>query len=110
MKKINTDELKEMLDKGERFKLVNALSEKQFREKHIPTSISIPVGDGFEEGAKEKLSKDDKIVVYCASPSCHASTRAAKKLEEMGFSNVIEYDGGIKYWERAGYPLNSTDS
>jgi rhodanese-related sulfurtransferase len=106
MKPLKKEELKKMIDNKEDFKLVNVLSEGAFEMKHIPGSISIPINDKFEDGVKKKISdKNAKIVVYCASFECQASPRAAKKLDEMGYTNVYDYEGGISDWEEAGYPL-----
>jgi hypothetical protein len=41
MKLIVREELKEKLDRGDKFKLVNALGEWAFNAKHIPSSINI---------------------------------------------------------------------
>ena len=107
VKSLKKEKLREMIDKGEDFVLVNVLSEESFWKKHIPGSINIPVHeDGFKEKAKDLLpGKDEKIVVYCASFDCSASPKAAKKLEELGYTNVYDYEGGIKEWESAGYKM-----
>jgi hypothetical protein len=41
MNLISREELKEKLDRGDKFKLVNALGEWAFNAKHIPGSINI---------------------------------------------------------------------
>ena len=41
MKLFNMEELKKKLDRGDNFKLVNALAEWAFDAKHIPGSINI---------------------------------------------------------------------
>ena len=41
MNLISREELKEKLDRGDKFKLVNALGEWAFNAKHIPASINI---------------------------------------------------------------------
>jgi len=45
------------------------------------------------------------IVVYCASDTCDASPKAAKRLEKMGYENVIDYPGGKKDWAEGGLRL-----
>ena len=41
MNLISREELKEKLDRGDKFKLVNALGEWAFNAKHIPGSLNI---------------------------------------------------------------------
>ncbi len=101
---IDRDALKEKLDSDDEFVLVNVLSPEQFEEQHIPGSINIPL-DQVEEEFPARFDRDEKIVVYCASPSCEASPKAAQKLEAMGFSDVTDYEGGMTDWADE-YPVS----
>ncbi len=105
MDTITRDELKEKLDNDE-VTLLNVLGRENFEEQHIPGSINIPM-DRLEDEARERLDKDNEIVVYCASEGCQASPKAAKMLEEMGFSNVKDYEGGMNDWVEAGLDVAS---
>lgn len=51
----------------------------------------------------KKLDKDRPVFVYCLSGGRSAS--AARKLVGMGFSEVVDMQGGIMAWKRAGLPL-----
>ncbi|MBD3310281.1 rhodanese-like domain-containing protein [Candidatus Woesearchaeota archaeon] len=110
MKTLKKEELKKMIDGDEEFKLIDVLSKDAFEKKRIPGSVNIPVDEDFEEKIKEKYpDKDTKIVVYCASFECHSSPKAAEKLDEMGYTEVYDYEGGIRDWEEAGYPLEGEE-
>ncbi len=101
MELISRDELKEKLDRGDDFKLVNALDEFAFQAKHIPGSLNIST----PEACKELLDPDDEIVVYCSGPTCRVSVDEYNVLKANGYTNVCRYAGGILDWEEAGYPL-----
>ncbi len=47
-----------------------------------------------------KYNKSKPIFVYCKSGG--RSHKAAEKLAELGFTNVIEMEGGILKWDAAG--------
>lgn len=101
MKNINRDELKRMNEtEHEDFVLINVLKPDAFRQQHIRTSINIPVDDDDFEQLVERVAADKnrKIVVYCASFDCDASSQAAEKLENAGFKAVYDYEGGTKDW------------
>jgi rhodanese-related sulfurtransferase len=76
------------------------LPRDEFNEKHIRTSINIPVdSDDFAEKVESVAGrKDRKIVVYCANFDCDASPKAAEKLEAAGFDKVYDYEGGTEDW------------
>ena len=101
MQTIDRDELKRMNETNhEDFVLVNVLPREAFNERHIRTSINIPVDtDDFAELVESFAGrKDRKIVVYCANFDCDASPKAARKLEEAGFDKVYDYEGGTEDW------------
>lgn len=107
---LNTDQVQAMKDRGEKFELINVLPAQAFHEKHIPGSINIPVDDGdFVQQVEERLggAKEKTVVVYCANTECPASSKAAGRLEQAGFTNVFDYEAGVAGWEQAGLPIES---
>ena len=104
IKFMTIEQLLEMMENKEKFKLVEVLSQDSFRQGHLPGAINIPV-DNLNNEASKKLKKTDTVVVYCASYTCHASTNAAKMLLEMGYKNVLDFKGSKKIWVDAGFEL-----
>ena len=110
MKKYQTIDartLRERLASDHRPVLVNALAREAFDDARIPGSISIPAGDALRV-APDVLARDQAIVVYCSSRSCTASPTLAQKLVDIGFTEVIDFEGGVDEWERAGYPMQGS--
>jgi len=101
MQTLSKQELNEMNhQQKDDFVLINVLPRDTFREQHIRTSINIPIeGENFD-GTVQKVAggKDRKVVVYCASFDCDASVKAAKRLEQAGFEQVYDYEGGTADW------------
>ena len=107
MKRITRDELKGYLDNGANVTLVEALPEMYWRKSHIPGALQMDFTEVDDKAASLLPNKDDKIVVYCASTECQNSTKAARALESLGYSEIHEYVEGKQDWEKAGYPLTS---
>jgi rhodanese-related sulfurtransferase len=101
VKTIGHEELKQMLDRQDDFRLVMALSEWAYLAKHIPGSLHFAT---FRE-ALQSLNKEDEIVVYCSDENCIASTALGQLLERHGYLHVLHFAGGLAEWELAGYPL-----
>jgi len=104
---IDARTLRDRLSSDDRPILVNALAREGFDEARIPGSINIPASDAVRV-APDLLAKDQPIVVYCSSHSCTASPTLAQKLVDLGFSEVIDFEGGIDEWEREGFPMRGT--
>ena len=101
---ISIEQLLEMMENKDKFKLVEVLGEDSYKEGHIPNAINIPV-DKLEKDAAKKLKKTDTIVVYCANYHCPASTNAAKMLLKMGYSKTFDFKGSKKAWVDARLEL-----
>ena len=103
MKTISTEELKKKLDNDELI-LIDVLSEKSYEQSHIKGAVNIPM-KVIGTKAKEKYSKDDQIVVYCSGPDCQSSHTAAKKLDDLGFSNIYHNKAAKEKRAEASYPM-----
>ncbi len=61
-----------------------------------------------EEIFKLVPQKDLLIVVYCYSSSCPLGKKLILKLIELGYSNILDYPGGLKEWrDVAHYPVET---
>jgi rhodanese-related sulfurtransferase len=108
--RITRDELKAKIDAGDRILLVEALPEKYFLEKHLPGAIHMPHDRVVELAPKLLGDLGGAIVVYCASTTCQNSTIAAKKLTELGYTNVRDYKEGKQDWVDAGLATETSQS
>jgi rhodanese-related sulfurtransferase len=103
---IDREDLKKKIDSGDDFVLIEVLGRKEFERRHIKGAINLPLME-IGHMAKERFDPETEIVVYCADADCQASPKAAKKLENLGFRNVYDYEGGKKDWVEAGYETAS---
>ena len=97
------DAVKNKLDRGEKFVLVDVREESEYAKDHLPGAIHL--GKGIIERDIEQRVPDPKtpIVVYCGGG--FRSALSADNLQKMGYNNVLSMDGGIREWREKGLPL-----
>lgn len=103
-KQITREQLVQMFLSGKKFKLVDVLDKEHYDAEHILGAISIPLIE-LRDSAPSLLQKSETIIVYCASFSCMASTKAVKILESLGYQDVSDYKGGLQDYKEANLPL-----
>ena len=103
METITRDDLREKMERGDDFVLIEVLSPDSYEKHHLPGAINIPLGKGFEKSVQQAIQdKDQEIVVYCSDENCDASPTAAKKLERLGYQRVLDYEKGKVDWMKSG--------
>ncbi len=100
---ISKETLQKWVQQHDDLVILDVLSAKSFDKAHIQGAINIPLGE-LEQRAGE-LAKDAKIVTYCANYVCQASSKAAEKLQKLGFEDVYDYKGGLHEWKEAKLPM-----
>ena len=105
--KITTAELKAMIDGGESFLLINALSPIEFAERRIPGSVNKPYSHLVDGTATLPEDRGGKLVFYCKGPKCTKSKKAAALALKSGYTSVFVYDEGLPAWAGAGHPTAS---
>lgn len=70
---------------------------------HAPGAVHIPMGD-IPARLDELPSTDESLPVVCRSGG--RSGRAVQWLVQQGF-DVVNVDGGMQSWQRAGKPMTS---
>jgi rhodanese-related sulfurtransferase len=101
---ITREELRAKMDRGDRFVLVDALSQEHYASSHLPGAVNLPY-EFVDEAEKVLPDKDAEIVVYCMNVDCEASELESWELVEMGYANVRHYAAGKQDWMRAGLPV-----
>jgi rhodanese-related sulfurtransferase len=105
MQPITRDQVKQIIDRHDNVIIVDATTEKDYAMEHIPGAVSIPAGKERELAPRLIKDKSQKVVTYCGSTACPASTKVAQGLEAMGYTNVNEYKPGKADWKAAGLPF-----
>ena len=93
---ISGAEAKALMDSESGYIIIDARTQEEYDEGHIPGAIMIPEYEIADRAEKELPDKDQLILVYCRSG--RRSKIAAEELVKLGYTNVKEF-GGIIDWE-----------
>jgi rhodanese-related sulfurtransferase len=66
---ISRDELKQKIDRGDRFTLVETLPEVMYQQGHLPGAVNLPPKQVRELAPRVLPDKEADIVVYCGGPT-----------------------------------------
>ncbi len=84
--------------------LVDVRTPAEFESSHIQGAVLIPL-DKLSPEALTPLGLGAESAICLSCQSGGRSAMAVKKLEEIGFRNLSELQGGIGAWEGAGLPV-----
>ena len=98
MKTITVDELKTRMDRGEKLNLVDVREPHEFAEGYIAGGKLVPLGKVQTMQVDElEDMKDETVIVYCRSG--RRSLMACMVLDQMGFKDTYNLEGGILDWQ-----------
>lgn len=103
MKEITTQELKKIIDAQKTFVLLDCRMKESYAAEHLPGAINLRWKYVPEQAGKLLPDKKTMIVTYCGGITCDASIRCYKNLQDLGYTNLVEYSGGLEEWKANQY-------
>lgn len=91
---VSADEMQDKL-RFNNIQVVDVQPEQKYKKSHLLNAQNILYDKNFRKGL-EKLDKNKPVAIYCTSGS--VSPKAAKILQEAGFTQIYVLEGGIKKW------------
>ena len=93
---VSMDEITTIMQENTNYIILDVRTTEEYDEGHIPNAICIP-NETIDETVTTKLpNKDQLILIYCRSGN--RSKQAALKLQQLGYTNLVEF-GGIIDWD-----------
>src|SRR6185437_6267976 len=103
-KTVPAKELKAWLGDGREIALLDVREHGQYGESHLFFAVPLPFSR-LEIEAPRLLPRKTARIVTCDDGALGVASRAAWRLEELGYANVHVLDGGTGGWKRAGFNL-----
>ena len=97
MTHITVEELKARLDNGEKINLIDCREPHEYEEANLGGKL-IPLGK-FQTMQVDEIEdlKEEEVIIHCRSGK--RSQMACMVLDQMGFKNTVNVEGGILAWQ-----------
>jgi rhodanese-related sulfurtransferase len=102
---ISVDRLKQLIDAGEKFLLIDLRPAKEFQEKRLTGSRSIPAAE-LEKRLGE-IPKSGRVVIYAAAASNDIPDAVFQLFEDERYKNIAVMLEGFQGWEKRKFPVET---
>lgn len=93
---IDCQSVKNKLDSGENFLLVDCREQDEYKTVHIKAAKLVPMSELMERVGELEPYRNSEIVVHCHHGG--RSLKVATWLKQQGFANPKSMAGGIDEW------------
>jgi len=83
--------------------LVDVRTPEEFAEGHLENAINIDITANDFDTKITALDKEKPVMVYCKAGG--RSAKASSRLNELGFKNISDLEGGIINWNSENKPI-----
>ena len=83
--------------------IIDVRTDGEWKSERIPGAIHIPLDELNERMAELKSFEGKQLIMQCAVGG--RSSEAVEILQQAGFNNVSNMNGGIVAWNKAKLPL-----
>lgn len=87
----------------EKGQVIDVRTPKEFAQGHLKNAQNIHLYDQDFAQRIDKLDKKEPVYVYCKAGG--RSAEAVEIMQNNGFENIIELQGGTDSWSETGLPL-----
>ena len=103
---VDRDDVRVVVDSGTAV-IVEALPAPYYDDAHVPGARNLPHESDDATIAAVLPARDTGVVVYCSNLACPNSTILSRRLVQLGYTDVREYEAGKEDWIAAGLPTES---
>lgn len=94
-------EASELVAKESNLQILDVRRPEEYRAGHLKGATRITWGEpDFEKRVLARVDRDQPVLVYCRSG--RRSTAATQAMQELGYQQLHNLEGGITAWQKAG--------
>jgi rhodanese-related sulfurtransferase len=104
IREVSAEDVKKMIDNKEKIIILDVRDKEEFETGYIPGAINLSRGMLEFKISTLIPDKNARIIVYCGIDL--RGPLATKTLNEFGYKDAVNINGGLKAWKAAGYPIS----
>jgi rhodanese-related sulfurtransferase len=102
---LTADDVAKHIVQSEKLLVVDARTEEEYRQGHIPNAVNIPPSQFKAIGNHLPQNKSLPIIFYCRGYSWGLTMEAAVAAQAQGYTNIFTFRGGFPEWISRDYPI-----
>ena len=102
-KTVSSTQFEQIIKTEKTVQLLDVRTAQEYESGHLKNAKNSNWNSDDFVASVANLEKSKPVLVYCKVGG--RSAKAAQKLTELGFKNVINLDGGIDSWTSSGLPI-----
>jgi thioredoxin 1 len=103
--KVSLEQFEKLLAEKSNALILDVRTPEEFAAGHVKGAVNLNIYDAGFKDALTKLDKTKPVLVYCKAGG--RSADAATQMQELGFSEVYNFGGGMLAWANAEKPMVS---
>lgn len=95
---VGVEHIKQKMEKGEPYMLVDSRPANKFADGSIPTAISIPDSQFEQRKGMLPADTDTQLFFFCGGYDCVLSHQSARKARALGYTKIAVAEAGYPAW------------
>lgn len=101
--KVSIEQFEKLLTEKSNALILDVRTPEEFAAGHVKGAVNLNIYDAGFKTALTKLDKSKPVLVYCKAGG--RSADAATQMQDLGFSEVYNFGGGMLAWANADKPM-----
>lgn len=101
--KVSLEQFEKLLTEKSNAIILDVRTPEEFAAGHVKGAVNLNIYDAGFKAELTKLDKSKPVLVYCKAGG--RSADAASQMQDLGFSEVYNFGGGMLAWANAEKPM-----
>ncbi len=102
---ITPRELEDLRKNGQSIELIDVRTPAEYREYHATPALNVPLDSLDPKAIIESRNGSQDAPLYIICKSGNRGEKAYQQFESIGYTQMVNVEGGTLAWQKAGLPI-----